>query len=508
MVMLLNSSALLAFVRLPSIFSDNMVLQQGMPVRIWGWADPGEKINLSFSEQWKTAVTNEEGKWSVLLDELNYGGPYEMIITGENEIILHNILVGEVWVSSGQSNMEWPLSLTQNAEQELLLSNYPKIRLFKVRRKAASEPSDDCIGNWDICEPVTVSGFSAVAYFFGTELYNKLNVPVGLIDASWGGSVAEAWMEMDVLKAHNEYKPIIQKWDECLEKYGSMEKMIREWSVYEDTIFDWVRVVSEAAKNGQEIPEQPVMPECSECLFFPSGMYNGMINPLIPFGIRGVIWYQGESNAARALQYQKLFPALIDNWRTAWGQGDFQFLFVQIAPFGAGFYEEDEAAELREAQFLTYLNVPNTGMVVTMDIGNVTDIHPRNKKEVGRRLALWALSGTYNQEGGIYSGPLYKSMSIEKNEIRVCFDFTGSGLMAENGKPRGFEIAGKDMEFVEADCEIQGDCVIVISKAIDRPVAVRYGWGNDALPKLFNKEGLPASPFNTENWPERIKQEE
>ena len=500
--MFLHSSDLLAFVRLPSIFSDNMVLQQGIPVRIWGWADPGEKINLSFSEQQKTAITDEGGKWSVLLDELNYGGPYEMIIMGENEIVLHNILVGEVWVSSGQSNMEWPLSLTENAEQELLVSNYPKVRLFKVRRKAASDPSDDCIGKWDICEPVTVSGFSAVAYHFGTELYNKLNVPVGLIDASWGGSVAEAWIDMNVLKSHDEFNPIITKWNECLEKYQSIEKMMQEWSVYEDTIYNWVRAVSEAAKNEQEIPIQPVIPECSECLFFPAGMYNGMVAPLIPYGMRGVIWYQGESNAARALQYQTLFPALIDNWRTEWGQGDFPFLFVQIAPFGAGFYEADQAAELREAQLLTYRNVSNTGMVVTMDIGNVSDIHPRNKKDVGRRLALWALSDTYNKEGIISSGPLYKSKSIEKNKIRIYFDFAGSGLMAENGEPRGFEIAGKDMEFMEAECEIQGDCIIVSSNTIKNPVAVRYGWGNAALPTLFNKEGLPASPFRTDIWTE------
>lgn len=487
-----------ADVTLPNIFNDNMVLQQGTPVQVWGWADAGEEVTVLILNQKKRAKANIDGKWSLFLDKLEYGGPFEMVVSGKNTIQFSNVLVGEVWVCSGQSNMEWPLSLSQNAEKEILQSNYPNVRLFKVRKNAQSEPAQDVTGIWNQCEPSYSSGFSAVAYHFGIELYGKLNVPIGLIDASWGGSRIEPWIDLNTLKSKDEFNPISTKWEQCLEEYGSMANLVRSVKEYETSVYEWQIASKNTNMNKNEIPKQPAPLECRDCLFFPGGMYNGMISPIVAFKIRGVIWYQGESNAPHE-HYQDLFPALINNWRSKWGLGDFPFLFVQIAPFGKDFYKKDEAARLREIQLETYRKVPNTGMVVTMDIGNVNDIHPRNKKEVGRRLALWALADTYGQKGIVKSGPIYKSMSIEKNKIRINFDFAEGGLTGENGDPTGFEIAGTDNVFVKAKCEIAKGSVLISAESVHNPIAVRYGWGNAAQPTLFNKEGLPASPFRTIN---------
>lgn len=489
------SSSLYAEVKLPSIFSDNMVLQQGIPVRVWGLADAGENVIVTFLNQKKTTITDEQGKWSLFLDTLAYGGPFELIVSGKNTIKYSNVMVGEVWLCSGQSNMEWPVSLSQDAAQEILKSIYPKVRLFKVRRNAKSQPEEDVTGNWDNCEPVYVSGFSAVAYYFGTELYMNLDVPIGLIDASWGGSAAEAWIDIDVLKSRIEFNPLIKKWEDCLEKFVSMEHIMDTINSYYMSVHNWLKATEFASKNKTTLPQPPIIPECLECSTPLGGMYNGMIAPINPFSIRGVIWYQGESNADHE-DYELLFPTLIENWRTARDQGDFPFLFVQIAPFGS-FYKKDNAARLREAQLMTYQNVCNTGMVVTMDIGDVNDIHPRNKKEVGRRLALWALADTYRQKGIVKSGPIYKSMSVEGNKVKIHFDYTGGGLIAQNMDSLGFEISGKDQVFIPASCDIMGDHVLVYAESIKKPVAVRYGWGNAPRACLFNKEGLPASPFRT-----------
>lgn len=491
-------STLFAEVRLPNIIGDHMVLQQGTPIRIWGWADVGENVTVTFSDQKKTIAANSDGEWSIFLDSLEYGGPFEMIISGKNTIKFSNILVGEVWVSSGQSNMEWALALSENAETEILQSTYPNVRLFKVGKKAQSKPADDVMGLWTPCEPAYASGFSAVAYHFGTELYRNLKVPIGLIDASWGGSAIEPWMEINTLKSKDEFDPIIEKWEECLEKYESMEKIHRMVNEYVNGVFEY-RIASKINRKNKAItPQMPPPLECKDCVLSPGGMFNGMIAPITPFKIRGIIWYQGESNVPRA-NYQELFPTMIELWRAEWDLGDFPFLFVQLAPFAGDFYKEDKGSILREAQLKTYLDVPNTGMAVTMDIGNIHDIHPRNKKEVGRRLSLWALADTYSQKGIVKSGPIYKSMTIENRKIRIKFDFSESGLEGQNEDPKGFEIAGKDLVYVPASCEIVNGSVLISAESIKNPIAVRYGWGKGSLPTLFNKEGLPASPFNVNN---------
>jgi len=442
-----------ADVRLPKIIGDHMVLQQGMPVPIWGWADAAESVTVTLGESKAATTADADGKWMVKLDAAQAGGPCQMTVQGNNTITLDDILVGEVWVCSGQSNMQWSVSGSANPQVEIAAADYPKIRLFTVARKVAEKPLDDCEGSWVACSPQTVPGFSAVAYFFGRYLHKELDVPVGLINTSWGGTIAEAWTSHEGLLGEPDFEPILQR----------------------------------AAQFDPNTPNQA------------SNLYNAMIQPLIPFGIRGAIWYQGESNCSRAKQYRKLFPAMITDWRTHWGQGDFPFLFVQLAPFRYGGLDPRCLAELWEAQRLT-LSLPNTGMAVTTDIGNVADIHPKNKQDVGRRLALWALAITHGKDL-VYSGPLYESMAVEGDKIRVRFKHVGGGLVAGEGKPLAeFTIAGADGQFVPADAVIDGDSIVVHSDQVTAPVAVRFAWRDDAAPNLFNQEGLPASPFRTDDF--------
>ena len=436
-----------AVLRLPAVFGDNMVLQQGQPVPIWGWADKGEEVTVSVAGQTRTAIAGEDGRWKIVLDKLDVGQPLTISIKGSsgNAITLKNVLVGEVWVCSGQSNMELRVADCKDAQREIAAADYPKIRLFNVVKKPAAAPETDCVGDWKECSPATVPNFSAAAYYFGRQLHRDLGVPIGLIETAWGGTPAEFWTSRKTLEANPALRPL--------------------------------------AGQGQS-----------------SQLYNGMIAPLIPYAIRGAIWYQGESNVSRAMQYHTLFPAMIANWRADWGQGDFPFGFVQIAPFRYQGQNPACAAELWEAQLLTLKSVPNTGMVVTTDIGDVKDIHPKNKQEVGRRLALWALAKVHGRRL-VYSGPIYRSMSVEGGAIRLRFYHAAGGLAASDGKPlREFTIAGADGKFVPAAATIDGDTVVVRSDQVSQPVAVRYAWRDDATPNLANKEGLPASPFRTDVW--------
>jgi sialate O-acetylesterase len=460
-----------ADIKLPAIISDNMVLQRDITAPIWGWAEPGEKVTVKASWQWlsTSTKTNANGQWMVKLSTPKAAGPHRITIRGTNEIALDNVLVGEVWVCSGQSNMQWSVRQSDNADAEIAAADFPQIRLFTVERKVAFEPQKDCTGQWLLCTPETIANFSAVAYFFGRELHKELNVPVGLIHTSWGGTPAEAWTKKAVLAADPDL----------------------------------------AAMLGS-IPPEGINP------YSPAALYNAMIAPLIPYGIRGAIWYQGESNVGRASQYRKLFPAMIANWRDDWGQGDFPFYYVQIAPFKYPGQTDTAAAQLREAQLMT-LSVPNTGMVVTTDIGNVDDIHPTNKQEVGRRLALWALAKTYGRKHVVYSGPIYRSMKVEKRAIshsgvpgiadyeavvRLFFDYVDGGLVARDEPLTGFVIAGPDRNFTEAKAVIDGDAINVSNENVKDPVAVRFGYSNTATPNLFNKAHLPASPFRTDDWPD------
>jgi len=490
-LVLLVASAASAEVRLPAVIGSHMVLQRDTQAPIWGWADPGQKVTVRAQWQWFDTVAwaDKDGRWSVRLATPPAGGPYTITIEGPNRIVLEDVLIGEVWICSGQSNMEFPTSRAINGAQEVAAADYPKIRLFRVQRKVADQPLDDCQGTWQACSPQTVGSFSAVGYFFGRELHKKLNVPIGLIESAWGGTPAEAWTRREILEADTEFLPIIERYRQAC---ANFEQIMTD---YKRRVEQWKKADAKARAEGTRRPRYPGAPYGPGHPHSPAGLYNGMIAPVIPFAIRGAIWYQGESNASRAYQYRRLFPAMIANWRQDWGRGDFPFYFVQIAPF------KGQTPEIREAQLIAYRTTPNTGIVVTMDIGNPDDIHPKNKQDVGKRLALWALAKDYGRNELVYSGPLYKYYQVEGDKIRIFFDGVGSGLVARGGELTHFQIAEKDGDFVPAKAKIDGDTVVVWSEQVKHPAAVRYGWENAAEPNLFNKEGLPASPFRTDDRP-------
>lgn len=501
LLILIISCVASADVRLPSVIGDNMVLQQGDSVPIWGWAEAGSKITVTGNwgtEKWETTA-GQDGKWMVKIQPGKVGGPYEMTISDGNAITVKNILVGEVWVCSGQSNMEWPVGQSVKAAAEMAdANNYPQIRLFTVGKKVSYEPMKNCKGNWQVCNSQSVKGFSAVGYFFGRQLNKELNIPIGLINTSWGGTPAESWMSKDALNANPDFVPILKRFGETVANYPELQKKYQmEKQKYE-------KEAADLRREGKPIPPRPEIyePIGLNHPYSPTGLYNGMILPIVPYGIRGAIWYQGESNAWRAYQYRTLLPAMIKNWRQTWNQGDFPFLLVQLANWKAVEPEpkENDWAELREAQLMT-LSVPNTGMAVTTDIGDANNIHPTNKQDVGKRLALWALAKTYKKDV-VYSGPLYKYMEIEGNKAILHFDHVGGGLVAKGGEPlKGFAIASQDKKFVWGDAKIEGDTVVVSSDKVAEPAAVRYAWAINPICNLYNKEELPASPFRTDDWP-------
>lgn len=634
-----------ANIKLPALVGDNMVLQRDANIQIWGWADPGEKVNLQFLGNDLHTKTGKDGKWTLDLSPVPAGGPYEMVIEGRNRITISNILVGDVWLASGQSNMGFKMYQTDNAETEIEIANYDQIRLFSVEHIMSFQPETDVNSNgWKMCTPNTVKNFSAVAYYFGKELYKKYGVPIGLINSSWGGSYAEAWISKngliqfpDFLKqadqfseldnvAYKEFQKEMNKWlrkfakidrgrmpgeisweDEHLDTDGwltmnqpgiwSQHKELKGFNgviwfrkeidvpiemagqpielnfgaiLWTDSVFfngvligsttgyqikRNYKVSGDLVKEGQNLITLRIagldyfggligapnelfalvgeekIPLSGEWLYKtgsdistypenemikkyqlgmpnkPTLLFNSMIAPLIPYKLKGVIWYQGESNASNmstARQYYTLFPSLINDWREKWGY-EFSFLFVQLA----GYQTDEEMpadyvwAHLREAQYKT-LSLPNTGMAVAIDIGNEKDIHPTNKVNVGKRLALAAQKVAY-KEDVVFSGPTYKRMKIEGNKIRLSLDNLGSGIWVKDKYSyiRGFAIAGADKKFVWAKAYSDGDDIIVYSEDIKEPVAVRYNWGNTPDGNLYNMENLPAVPFRTDDWLQR-----
>ena len=634
-----------AEVRLPAIIGDNMVLQQGMKVRIWGSANAGEHVTVTFEKKSVSAVADAQGQWQVWIGPLKAGRPSELTVNG---LIVKNVLAGEVWLCSGQSNMEWPLINTVGGAETVAQAKNPEIRLFTVEHQTSATPLSDVQGHWVVTTPEDAAKFSAVGYFFGRELYQNLKVPIGLINSSWGGTPAEAWTSHDALASSPELKPILDKYESSLnvapQAMYDYARALAQWeekNLYLDPgnkgealgyadpaasttgwakmdlpkqfeaaglLIDgavWFRKEVELPESwsgkdlvlrftpiddhdvtyfngrkigatGRETPNsymvlrryvvpgtlvhagrnviavrvfdsageggfsgggamsiEPAVNGDTEAISLrgvwdykielalepkhpdwgtrpeaigtsnqnsPSVLFNAMIAPLVRFTIRGVIWYQGESNAGRAYQYRTLFPVMIRNWRSAWGR-ELPFYFVQLANWHASKAEPDESdwAELREAQMMT-LREPQTGMAVTIDIGDENDIHPRNKLDVGRRLAAWALAGTYGQNV-IPSGPLFDRFKIDGEKIRIRFKH-GAGLKTSDGGPvKGFAIAGEDRRFVWAYARIEGDTVIVSSPKVVKPVAVRYGWADNPIANLYNKAGLPASPFRTDDWP-------
>lgn len=450
----------LADVKLPSVIGSHMVLQRDATVPIWGWADPGEEVTVTLGDQKRSARPGDDGRWQVQFKGLTAGGPHTLIVAGKNEIALEDILVGEVWVCSGQSNMEWSVAASDNPQQEIAEAQFPNIRLFHVPRRASTQPLEDVVAEWKACSPQTVGTFSGVAYFFGRHLHRELDVPIGLIEVAWGGTRIEPWTPPVGFAGNDKLADVAQRAAEI------------------------ARMDPGAQVNQQQ----------------PTVLYNGMVKGVVPLGIRGAIWYQGESNRGEGMLYFEKMRALIGGWREVWNQGDFPFLFVQLAPFA---YNGSPTAlpEIWEAQTAALKKIPNTGMAVTVDIGNVKDIHPRNKQDVGKRLALWALARTYGKKDLVYSGPIYKGMAVEESGVRITFDHVEGGLISRDGKPLShFQIAGEDKQFVPAQAKIEGDSVIVSSPDVARPVAVRFGWDQLAEPNLANKAGLPASPFRTDNW--------
>jgi len=628
---LFSSMQTFANVTLPKIFGDNMVLQRNKPIPVWGWADANEKITIQFNVQTKSVTADKNGNWKINLDKETAGGPYQLVVKGNNKITFNNVLVGEVWICSGQSNMEFTVNSAINADKEMAEANYPQIRHIKVPETISATLKNDIPkGEWQVCSSATVGDFTAVGFFFARELYNQLKVPVGLINTSWGGTHVETWTSREAFENSDEFKSMIAgmpslnldsltkvRNEEMIKKINEMQgslpnageadnwkntdvddshwvqtklpglweekqlgeldgvvwfrktidvppgdagkEAILELAMIDDNDVTYLNAIKVGSTNSYNTLRKYMIPagvlkegknviairvedtgggggiygDSSEMKLtignnvislagnwafkveqiyggansvgpnsYPTLLFNAMVNPLIPYAIEGAIWYQGESNAGRAYQYRKAFPLMITDWRRHWGQGNFPFYFVQLASFNSANGNSKNGstwAELREAQTMT-LSLPNTGIAVTTDIGTSDDIHPKNKQDVGKRLAAVALHDVYKKDI-VYNGPMYKSMKIEGNKMKIYFTNIGSGLMVKNDELKGFEVAGADKQFYPANAMIEGDHVIVVSDSVSKPVAARFGWTDDAgADNLFNKEGFPASPFRTDTW--------
>jgi sialate O-acetylesterase len=498
-----------AQVRLPAVIGDHMVVQQDKPVVFWGWAAKNETITVRFNGQEKKAVADGDGKWRVVFDPLRAGGaPLELTVRGSAspEIVVRDILVGEVWLASGQSNMEWAMSWLPNPVPDILRADHPGLRLFLVPKRTAVQPREDIDAHWMVCAPDSVRPFSAVAYYFGLELHERLGVPVGMITSAWGGTDIEPWTPPAGFAAVPEVKPLLEK---HLAKYAeyrdALGKALPAWEV-------WLRDARKALAAKAPIPAEPAQGypfDPYDNQQAPTTLYNGMIHALTPFAIRGAIWYQGENNRNDGLFYEKKMEALIRGWREVWKLGDFPFYYVQLAPFNYGYDRNMKSSPVPDMLRLPLiweaqtnaLRLPSTGMAVITDIANLNDIHPANKVDVSRRLALWARAKVYGEKDLVYSGPMYKSMTVESEKAKIAFDHVDGGLVANDGQPLvWFEIAGEDRVFYKAEAEISGDTVVVWSARVPAPKAVRFGWHQLAVPNLANKEGLPASPFRTDRF--------
>ncbi|MBT4482142.1 MAG: sialate O-acetylesterase [Candidatus Latescibacteria bacterium] len=488
LVVFSTGASVMSDVSVPNVFSSNMVLQRDMKVPVWGTANPGEKITVTMNGKAARATAAKDGRWMVRLKKMSAGGPYEMTISGNNSITFTNVMVGEVWVCSGQSNMWWTVAREHDIPKEVAPTDNPNIRLFSFW-----SPEHESFGKtpvWAPCTLETIPEFSAVAYFFGRDIQQKLGIPIGLIHTSMGGSIPEAWMTRKTLDSEPQFGRILAYWDSLMAVHPEANQKL---SAY-------LAALKKANVTGASAPEEPEISFLSKTLrlymHYPTGIYEAQLRPVIPYGIRGVIWYQGESSIARAWQYRTLFPAMIGEWRRLWNQGTFPFIFVQLANYKGGV----SVPELREAQLLS-LSVPQTGMAVTIDIGDENNVHANNKWDVGRRLALSALNVAYGRDI-VYSGPIYKSMKKDGNSIRLRFRHIADGLASRNDKPlTGFTIAGKDSVFHEAHARIDGDEVVVLNPDVQNPAAVRYGWEANPKCNLNNTAGLPASPFRTDTWP-------
>lgn len=484
-----------AEVKLASIFSDHLVLQRDMELPVWGTANVGEEVTVTIADQSHSATADEAGNWRVMLQPLQTGEPLTLTASGTNKVDANDILVGEVWLCSGQSNMQWIVRNSWNADMEIPKANHPQIRLLTVNTPAAQKPLKSFPTKWEICTPKTVKDFSAVGYHFGLELHERLGVPIGLIDNAWGGSACEAWVRRDHLDADPMYEALIKRWKE-------------QESKHEEAMADWKQKRDEAKAAGKKEPKRPNSAGAMAGNKRPANLYHGRLMPIMPYGIRGTIWYQGESNASRAYQYRDLFPLMIRTWRATWNkanpaQGDFPFYWVQLADFMREQPKTIESAwaELREAQTMTLDREPNTGQAVIIDIGEGNDIHPRNKIEVARRLARIALAKDYGIEIAHLS-PRFEQIDIKEGKAIVTLKAVGGGLRTVDSRNvEGFTIAGEDKKWHLAKAKILGkNQVEVSSDAEESPVAVRYAWADNPVCNLYTKTGLPVTPFRTDEW--------
>lgn len=503
----LGLSALIGFVAqsaraevgMPVIFGSHMVLQRDMSDKVWGWAKPGEKISVAIANQSKSTTAGDDGKWSVNLDPMPAGGPHTLTVKGENTLTFEDVLVGEVWVCSGQSNMQWEVRQSNDGDLEAAAAHFPKIRFISVPQVGTQEPQRDFKGQWKVCSPETVKELSGVGYFFGRQIHQTIDVPIGLIDDAWGGSACEAWIEPKILEADPFYKPLMDRW---VQTVANVDKDKAE---YPKKLEAWEEAVKKAKEEGKPTPPKPQAPGAQLTgNQRPGNIYNGVLKPTIGYGMRGAIWYQGESNAGRAYEYREMFPLMIKSWRDEWKIGDFSFYWVQLADFMAEKSEPSDSAwaELREAQTMTLSRLPKTGQAVIIDLGEAQDIHPRNKQDVAKRLARWALAKDY----GIampYQSPTYKSMEKKDNKIVITLENVGAGLKAFDVPAiKGFTIAGDDKKFVNATAKLVGTNQVEVSaEGVADPVAVRYAWADNPICNLYSREGLPVTPFRTDDWP-------
>ncbi len=482
--------------QLAGLFADQMVLQREKSVPVWGWADPGEAITVEFAGQSKTQTADADGKWFVRLDPMPASSEGRTLVVRssfEDRVSkVEGVVVGDVWLCSGQSNMHFRMAQVEDAEKEIAAANDPDLRFFTVDDQFSQSPKANVSGRWSTANSTTTGACSAVAYYFAQGLRHKTGVPIGLIVSSIGGTRIECWTNSETLATIPEAGPLVEKWSSISpEEFESIGVIYRDFQHQRDRVYP--QAVKSAKAQGAPVPPAPKMPKlrCHDC---PSALHNGMIAPLQPFAIRGAIWYQGESNSSQAAAYEKLLPALIADWRRVWGE-ELPFLFVQLAP------HRSIHPSFREAQERIWQNTPRTAMVVTTDVGDATNIHPIRKRPVGERLALAAFALTYNQPNqpsGEYSGPIFDSIAIVGDRAVISFTHVGEGLMVKGESLKGFTIAGEDEKFVPAHAVIEGSTVVVTSDGVSKPVAVRYGWAAVPDVNLYNQEGLPASPFRSD----------
>lgn len=512
--LLLCCTSLRAEVKLAGVFGDHMVLQRETAVPVWGWADPAEVVTVSIDGQSKQATADASGKWIVKLDAMSAGGPFTLTASGGDKVTVSDVLVGEVWLCSGQSNMAMTVSRAKDFEHEQQNANSSQIRQFKTAAHATPELQADCAGSWSVCGSDTVGSFSATAYFFGRKLHQELKVPIGLINSSWGGTDVAAWTSLPAQQAVDAILPKLEAFDATIAAYDQEEAKV----AYEAALATWEKRVAAAKTAGTPLPRKPRPvgdPRVDQNR--PANLFNGMVHPLIPYAIRGATWYQGERNSHSiedGVLYEAQLKTLIGDWRSRWEQGDFQFLTVQLPNFHAPFdgpVQTTGWVMVRESEMKT-LHLKNTGIAITTDVGEAGDIHPKDKQTVGHRLALWALGTTYGQEI-VYSGPLMSFSQYRTGTTndagkvtpgRMMVNFIhADGLKSSDGKPlRGFAVADKDRKFYPADAKLDDESgmLVLSSKNVGTPIAARYNWADNPDGNLVNGAGLPAAPFRTDRW--------